>query len=149
MARESLQAEIQKLIGTTAKTQTSARKKLAKMYCNEVVLHTVDITDAIFEHYKKQSGFSNLTSDSPLVPIFKKGAKVFIRAARENIKAKGSMGTWETAHVATFKGGLVIYLTGPKLTFESSAWKKIITKDVDGARDKMEKFVNKKLEKLI
>ena len=147
MARQSLQAELQNLIGTTAKTQTAARKKLAKMYCNEIVLHTVDLTEAIFEHYKKQAGFPNLTSQSPLVPIFEKGAKVFIRTARENIKAKSTIATWKNTHVATFKGGLVIYLTGPKLTFESSAWKKIITKDVDGARDKMEKFVNKKLEK--
>tara|TARA_Y100001938_G_scaffold139372_1_gene206174 strand:- start:750 stop:2315 length:1566 start_codon:yes stop_codon:yes gene_type:complete len=147
MARESLQTEIQKLIGTTKKKQSAARKKLARLYCNEVVLHTTDLTDAIFEHYKKQSGFPNLTSNSPLFPIFKQGAKVFVRTARETLRGRRKVQAWKNVHVSTFKGGLVIYLTGHKLTFESSAWRNILTKDVDGARDTMERFVNKKLRK--
>lgn len=147
MARESLEKEIARLIGTTEKSQTRARKKLAKMYCNEVVLHTDDLSAAIFEHYKKQSGLTKLTKESVHYKAFQSGSKVFIRTARENIKAKKTLASWKNVETASFKGGLVVYLIGPKLTFESSAWKRIITKNVNGARDTMEAFVNAKLEK--
>ena len=155
MARQALQDELRALIKTTKKSQSAARKKLAKVYCNEIVFHTVDLTNAIFEHYKKQSA-PYLTKQSPLVPIFKRGARHFMAVVMKNLSAKvgSNQSSFKNIHVSRFKGGVVIYLIGGKLTFESSAWGKIITAPINkssntiGARDAMENKVNKELSKM-
>jgi|TARA_B110001454_G_scaffold213409_1_gene231596 hypothetical protein len=145
MARENLKAELRALITTTKKTQSSARKRLAKLYCNEIVFHTEDLTDAVFEHYKKQA-MPYLTKESLIKGIFKRGARHFMAVVLKNIASRQQVGAFKTVAVSRFKGGVVVYLTGSALTFESSSWGKIMSAPTSGARDKMEEKINKELK---
>lgn len=144
MARQALQEELQNIMHIG---QKAGRKKLAQTYCNEIVLHTQELSDAIFEYYKKETGYANLTPSSPLIPIFKRGSRRFMSSVMKKIKEHQSFGRYKSVYVSRFKGGVVIYMTGPgTITFESPTWRSA-TGVVAKARDAMVKKMNVELDK--
>lgn len=128
MARQALQAEIRKLLFIDNK---EGRKKLSQIYCNEIVLHTGEIIDALQEYYTANVETTNLSSSkSDIGAIFKRGAKVLLSTIEAKINEKkdviSTRDIYSTIHMQRFGGddGLVIYMTEPTiLSFESTSWK--------------------------
>jgi hypothetical protein len=150
MARLALQAEIRKLLFIDDK---KGRQKLSKIYCNEIVLHTGEIIDALQEYYLANVETTNISfSKSDIGGIFKRGAKVLLSTIEAKINEKkdviSTADIYATIHMQRFGGddGLVIYMTEPKiLNFESPSWKGARGVYSKG-RDACVNAINKELE---